>query len=130
MHAHQRGCATSRLGCVPNVQSFQLLYSETTATKKVTLQASASKPVLVRISLVAVTALSGGTPAVSIGTSTTATEWLSAVTTLPSTNQGATQAVLRRITSDTDVYVKVSGSATAGELYVVLETMELNTQEA
>lgn len=124
------GCATSRMGSTLNVQSFKVRFNETTATKKLTLQASALKPVLVRITLAAIVGISGASPEISLGTTSTATEWLNAVTTLPLAGVGVMQATPYVITSNKDVYVKIGGVATAGELFVVLETMELNTQAA
>lgn len=115
------------MGCIPTVHAYPLSYTDTAAVKLFTIEASNEKPVYVELDICSNdAALSGGTPAVNIGTSTTATEWVSAQTTLPAANAGTAQATRRRITSRTSVYAKVSGSATAGSVTIIARVSELN----
>lgn len=118
------------MGSIPVMQSHELSYTDTTAVKLFTIEASEDKPVYVEIDICSnAAALSGGTPAVNVGTSTTATEWISAQTTLPAANVGTAQASRRRIIARTSVYAKVSGLATAGSVTILARISEINVRD-
>lgn len=116
---------------MPVVHSFPITFASTTAAKKFRILASPTKPVRARIGFLTKTAFNGTTPTVSVGSTSTANEYLSAITPAAANVDFATP-VTRLLTADTDIYAKAGGggSNTTGEGYVTLDLVELNVDTA
>lgn len=111
-------------GSVEGTLTFNVTYADTgiaSGVKKCTLQASATKPMLVRVMVEIITAFNAATTNVlTVGTDTTATQFLGSGEISEGTaggfypiNSGSVQAAIKRIVADTDIYVKYTQSGTA-----------------
>ena len=83
-----------------------------------------------RVGFLTKTAFNGTTPTVSVGSTTTANEFLSAVTPAAAGLDYGTP-VTKLLTTDTDIYAIFAGggSNTTGEGYVTLHLEEVNVAE-
>lgn len=84
-----------------------------------------------RLGFITKTAFNGTTPTVSVGSTTTANEFLNAVTPAAIGVDYATP-VTRLLVADTDIYAKAGGggSNTAGDGFITLTLAEMNVTPA
>jgi hypothetical protein len=104
-------------GNVEALVTFTSTFADTTAVKKCTIRADAANPVYLEIQAEVTTIYVGANlaTAVNIGTSVTATEFISGATGAALAFLPASNAVVKkRIVANTDIYVKASAAGTAG----------------
>lgn len=107
--------------------------TSTTATKWLTIKASAAIPVLLEGQIVVSTADGGTTPTMSLGVTSTATELVSGASTATAAAGGtflpASNATGKyRLTADTDIYYKQGGTPNgAGVTTLILDVTTVNT---
>jgi hypothetical protein len=119
-----------RQGAIPTVHSIPLDFSKTVAAKKFLIKASATQPVRARFGFITGTAFNGTTPTVSVGSTSAANEYLSAITPAAANTEFGTP-VTKLLTADTIVYAKAGGGGgnTAGTGFILITLDEINVLE-
>ncbi len=122
----------TRLGCEVIAHAVPFAYTDTTAFKAFSFPASAAKPVILEVSYAGIVTFDGTTDLINVGTSTTATEIVSAQNIKATGAAGKTIAltqVLGIFTADTTIYLKYTetGTATVGNGYAIFKLYEVNT---
>jgi hypothetical protein len=127
-----------RQGSFEVIHTYPVAYNTTGISSAVlvdTIQASTSKPVIVNVQCSVNTAFNAGTTNVlTVGTSTTANEWLAAgdINEAVAGFYPASNAVTKfRLTADTKIYVKYTQTGTAattGAATVIISTITENTK--
>lgn len=128
----------NRQGCLPVWHTYPVAYNTTGISSAIlvdTIKASTANPVIVNVQCSVNTAFNAGTTNVlTVGTSTTANEWLAAGDITEGTPgfYPASNAVAKfRLTADTKIYVKYTQTGTAattGAATVIVSTMAENTK--
>jgi Neuraminidase (sialidase) len=129
----------TRQGAAPVIHSYPVDYNTTGVSSAIlvdTIKASTDAPVQVEVTCQIVTTFNAGTlaahNALTAGTSTTATEWLTTANTTATTAgyYPASNAVYKqRLTADTPIYVKyvqTSTAATTGKAVVLVKEFPEN----
>lgn len=133
------GCVYgTRQGSVPAIHTLTVSSStSTTATKWLTIQASAAKPVVIEGQIVVQTADGGTSPTMSLGyTASGYTDVVNAASTATGATGGtflpASNATGKKLlVADTDIYYKQGGTPNgAGVTHLILQVFSINKAAA